>query len=434
MLTNKISNLCQNLLNIIISIIPLSIILGSLAININVVLICLLGIVTYKSRIFKMEHRIFLYLIYSFFFYLILITLFKNLPNLHVAPRYETHIFKSFFFLRYLILFLVINRHITDGNFNTKLFFISCAFFVFLVAIDILVQVSFGVNMLGYPITEGRPSGLFGSENIAGGYLQKFSLFFIFFVLSYFTPKKTLYKILPFIFFMVPIILTVNRMSTVIYVTSVFLFLLIEKKLKEILITFLISLVVLFSVIKFTPVHSVYRLDTAIKVFYKTSVDIFFNAPKLFWSNTWKEDERLTPGNNGYVLHFNSGAQVWKKNKIYGGGIKSFQLNCEFIKNQTCNSHPHNYILEILTDTGIVGLVLIYSIFFLSLISYFKFYINKFNSELRFISMPFFLITFFEFFPLRSSGSFWTTNNAVVIFLMLAFLINVSKLKSFNNK
>jgi len=193
-------------------------------------------------------------------------------------------------------------------------------------------------------------------------------------------------------------------------------------------------LVVLFSIIKFTPVHSVYRLDTAIKVFYKTSVDIFFNAPKLFWSNTWKEDERLTPGNNGYVLHFNSGAQVWKKNKIYGGGIKSFQLNCEFIKNQTCNSHPHNYILEILTDTGIVGLVLIYSIFFLSLISYFKFYINKFNSELRFISMPFFLITFFEFFPLRSSGSFWTTNNAVVIFLMLAFLINVSKLKSFNNK
>ena len=70
MLTNKISNLCQNLLNIIISIIPLSIILGSLAININVVLICLLGIVTYKSRIFKMEHRIFLYLIYSFFFLL----------------------------------------------------------------------------------------------------------------------------------------------------------------------------------------------------------------------------------------------------------------------------------------------------------------------------------------------------------------------------
>ena len=70
MLTNKISNLCQNLLNIIISIIPLSIILGSLAININVVLICLLGIVTYKSRIFKMEHRIFLYLIYFFFFLL----------------------------------------------------------------------------------------------------------------------------------------------------------------------------------------------------------------------------------------------------------------------------------------------------------------------------------------------------------------------------
>ena len=261
MLTNKILNLRPKLLNIIISIIPLSLILGNLATNINIVLICLLGIITYKFKIFKMEQKIYLYLLFSFFIYAILITLFNNLPNLYINERYKVHIFKSFFFLRYLILFLVINRHIDEGNFNTKLFFGSCSFFVFSLAVDILIQVSFGKNLLGLPVTEGRPSGFFGSENIAGSYLQKFSFFFIFFLFSYLPTKKTFYKILPFIFFLFPIILTVNRMSAVLYIASVLIFFLIEKKFKEILIFFLLLLVVVSATVKYSPVHSVYRFE-----------------------------------------------------------------------------------------------------------------------------------------------------------------------------
>ena len=43
-------------------------------------------------------------------------------------------------------------------------------------------------------------------------------------------------------------------------------------------------------------------------------------------------------------------------NKYIGGGIKSFRHNCPkrkiLIHNErtTCNMHPHNYYLEILTD------------------------------------------------------------------------------------
>ena len=137
--------------------------------------------------------------------------------------------------------------------------------------------------------------------------------------------------------------------------------------------------------------------------------------------------EMIDMGASGYLVHFNSGVQIWKKNKIFGKGLKSFRLNCTYGNNQTCNTHPHNYIIELLLDVGIVGLTLIYLIFIFSVFNFFNFY--KHNSNLKLLSFPFFLIVVLEFFPLRSSGSFFTTSNATVIFFMLAVVVGLSSSK-----
>ena len=78
-------------------------------------------------------------------------------------------------------------------------------------------------------------------------------------------------------------------------------------------------------------------------------------------------------------------------------------------------------------DTGLIGLILIYLIFFFSINKFIKFYFSKKYKEIKFIVLPFFLVIFFEFFPIRSTGSFFTTSNAVVIFLFLSFFINYKK-------
>ena len=44
-----------NLLNVLILLVPLSLIIGNLAVNLNVVLICLVGIVIYGSNVFKIK-------------------------------------------------------------------------------------------------------------------------------------------------------------------------------------------------------------------------------------------------------------------------------------------------------------------------------------------------------------------------------------------
>ena len=135
MLTNINIFSKKSLLNILISLIPLSLIVGNLIINLNIVLICLLGLIIYRFEIFRLNKKKYQYLIYSFFLYLIFITFFRNFPNLDLNVLFKDHIIKSFLFLRFFIFFLVINKIVEEGSFNTKLFFISSAFFSFIVAV-----------------------------------------------------------------------------------------------------------------------------------------------------------------------------------------------------------------------------------------------------------------------------------------------------------
>ena len=149
----------------------------------------------------------------------------------------------------------------------------------------------------------------------------------------------------------------------------------------------------------------------------------------ICWARSFK-DESIN-FRSGYLIHFNSGIQIWKENKIFGKGLKSFPLNCKYGDNQTCNTHPHNYIIEIMLDTGLVGLILIYSVFLISLMNFLKFYFLKYNERIKLLTLPFFLIIFFEFFPFRSTGSFFTTSVSTIIFLFLDFFLKLKKIKNF---
>ena len=98
---------------------------------------------------------------------------------------------------------------------------------------------------------------------------------------------------------------------------------------------------------------------------------------------------------------------------------------CKINKFELCNTHPHNQTIEILTDTGLIGFFLIYSIIIVVLFQNYKVITKKEDlfSNIKF--MPFFIILFFEFFPMRSSGSFFTTNNSTIIFLMLGLIFSI---------
>lgn len=419
----KLNNLI--ILNLFISTLPLSLILGNLATNFNIILICLFGVTNYGNKLFLIKNRTYQFLIYSFFLYLILTTAINNLPLVNIDNLYKDHLIKSFFYLRYLLLFLIINKLLENNEFNTRIFFISCSFFGFVVSVDTAIQYIFKKNLIGYPLYNGlRATSFFKEELVVGGYIQKFIIFFIFYLVS--LKKNIKYNkitiIILFAIFSIPIFFSLNRMPLVLYVMAFILYFVLEKKFKEILLilTLLISISIL--VVNFFDNK---RVKSDFLKFKSEISSIVKNSPKLFFEINNNYHEK-----SSYLRHFNTGVKIWKENKIFGNGLKSFRLKCTYEQNQTCNSHPHNYFIELLVDVGLVGLSFIYLIFFIGAFNFIRNYYAQTNAQIKIIQVVFFLLIFLEFFPFRSSGSFFTTSVSTFVFLILPIFLNIEKIKS----
>ena len=144
-----------------------------------------------------------------------------------------------------------------------------------------------------------------------------------------------------------------------------------------------------------------------------------------------------------YAKEFATFYDTWLLNKYIGGGIKNFRYYCHVRKptneiNSTfiCNMHPHNYYLEILTETGLLGLIIILVIFFqIFYLTFYKkyFLISKLKNNNTII--PFIFLFIAEIFPIKSTGSFFTTGNTTYLFLIISVLIGLSlKENSIENK
>ena len=76
-------------------------------------------------------------------------------------------------------------------------------------------------------------------------------------------------------------------------------------------------------------------------------------------------------GDQYYNPHLNlvrQSLKIYQNNKLFGTGIKTFRVTCSLDDNKVifrnkkynsnfCSNHPHNYYLEILSETGIIGLM-----------------------------------------------------------------------------
>ena len=97
-------------------------------------------------------------------------------------------------------------------------------------------------------------------------------------------------------------------------------------------------------------------------------------------------------------------------------------------------THPHNYYFEILTEIGVVGLVvtlIIASLFIVFLFKNLKFF--KENNIESFILLAATISLFLEVFPFKSSGSVFSTNDAAYIILIASIILSYNKKTPKNN-
>tara|TARA_B100000035_G_C21008452_1_gene558458 strand:- start:456 stop:1772 length:1317 start_codon:yes stop_codon:yes gene_type:complete len=416
----------KNLLSLVLALFPISFIAGNMIININIILLLLLTLFFYKSEIFKINYFLLDKLIISYFI-LIIFTGFYNhyfysLENIKsfVAPPE-----KSLLFLRYLALYLFLRFLVEKKLINLKFFFISCTFATVFVSLDIFYQYYNGKDIFGFEtIGDGRKlGGPFGDELIAGGFIQKFALF-SFFLLPIFFPNYS-YKIskflvpLLFLIFMFGVMLSGNRMPMILFILTVFLIVLFQKQTRKFFIPFLIIFLFSFFLL--------FNFNEQVRTNLKT-----FNVQLIKMKSLIVNKDFYNYNNTTYLREFSTFYETWLMNKYIGGGIKNFRFYChhrpKVDKNSKfiCNMHPHNYYLEILTETGILGFIIILSIFGNALyLSFFKKYFTSSSLRHNNVIIPFIFLFIAEIFPVKSTGSFFTTGNSTYLFLIIGIMIGL---------
>ncbi len=441
--SDKVNNYKFYIINVLFALFPISFVLGNSYINLNIVLFTLCTLFFYGKELNKLKLNTFDKILIFFFFYsfvVLLIKFFQSKSGGLVFP--SVIIDKTFFYTRFLFLYISLRMLMNIDILKINWFFSTCAFISIFVCVDIFIQYFFGADIFGIkPIMPNKLSGPFGEELIAGGFIQRFSLFALFlpFILS---QKRKLNKILIQLFlvfiFLTGIILSGNRMPFILYVLALFLFFLLDVDFrKKILVVFLFFITILVLLL-FNNKTLTYNMAN----FYKSGedlIDVFFINKIDLWKK--QPDNKLTEHVEGshpihvkiltrpYVMEFYCFNYIWKKNIFLGGGIRSYRTHAV-----PCNTHPHNYYFEILDDLGLFGFFIIIILFFNALYKVLsrnrnKTFLNDYTFNTQTLNnakiIPFFLIFLTELFPIRSSGSFFTTNNAAYIFIILALLISL---------
>ncbi len=409
-----------NIISVLIALIPLSFILGNPAININIVLIIIYGLFANRMSVFKIKYLFFDKLIFGFF----LISVLSFLINSFESQKIEEYYFlKTFTFLRYLLLYCVLRFYFDMKKIDFSLFLISCSILVSFVCLDLFYQLLFGQDIFGHPIKHYKLSGPFGEELIAGSYLQRFAPFLFISIIIFF--KKQFIRngiVLASIIIVFGALLTSgNRMPTLLFLLMLFLASLrLVQFRKYFLVACTIVPLVAFSLAKSSEkvLHGITGLYSQLE-----------NISYIYLFNPEKFDPNEVPEQ---IFHFKSGIDTWSLNKLTGGGIKSFRFNCWTAQEKingtwSCDTHPHNYYLEILSDLGLLGITVPLTIFILLILSFKD--RNFFNRDDYFniiFSTCLFLL-FVEFFPIKSSGSFFSTFNAAYIFILLSIFVSFYK-------
>ena len=432
-LISKFKPLKNSYFNLLLSLMPLSFIAGNMIININTILIILSTLILFRGDIFKTKFFLIDKIIFIFFGFVIFTAFFNDifyLNKLSWGTAYATTL-RSFLFLKYLLLYISIKFLIEKDYINFKLFFISCSLASLFVCFDIIYQFSFGKDIFGYKAIPGfrKLGGPFGDELIAGGYIQRFSIFSFFLIpLFYknFSPKilKFLVPIL-LIIILFGLILSGNRMPLLLFILLVSLIVIFNKQTRKYFISFASILLIIFSL--------AFTFNQKVKNNFNSFYGQISNMAKILINKDFDNNS------SQYLKEFASFYDTWLLNKYIGGGIKSFRYYCHVRPNIdknskfVCNMHPHNYYLEILTETGLIGFFIISIIFILILYkTFYKKYFDS-NSSLTYnnISIPFIFLFFVEIFPLKSTGSFFTTGNATYIFLIMAILVGFAYKEKF---
>ena len=410
---NKINN--YFFLDKLIYLLPISMILGNAAININ----CLIIIILFLINVFLKKN----FIISNEFKNYFLLTLFLIffIFNIYFSVDQKASLVSFIGIIKYMLIVLAFLYCCENINFFVHKFSKFTLFVLILVSFDTLFQFIYSVDIFGYEVMDAhgrRLSGPFGDETIVGSYLGKFVMV----SLLYFNREKKFYATFYLIFIVGIVFLSNERAASIMCLASIFLYFLLTPyfnfKVKLLNVSALVLVIAtLFSLNAQLKDHFIKRSFQQFGIMGNVAKGDY--AHKSFWDSRWG-------------AHFLTAIEINKNNKILGSGLHTYRVECldkkyEKINSvrfmERCNTHPHNIYLEVFSELGSLFFIflIIFNIYFVFKLFKIYFFNKEYQQEAAIIISLYFML----FFPIQTTGSLFSTWVGVIYWLNIALCLNL---------
>ena len=235
-----------------------------------------------------------------------------------------------------------------DKNFTTYIYYSLVLCFSSLV-IDGYYQFFNGENIFGLKLYGSRISSFFGNEAIMGSYLSRlFPLLFALFLIK----RKHKFEVyfIGLLFILVDILIFMSGERAAFFylnLSTIFIIILIKEFQKFRLVTFIIAVVCIF----FLSLNASKLTERMFKTPAKNmGIVKSSSVPTIF-----------TPAHDSLIR---TAYNMFKDKPIMGHGPKMFRVKCVDKKYaigiSPCMSHPHNFYIQLLAETGIIGFLFLF--------------------------------------------------------------------------
>jgi len=419
---------------LLISLIPLSLITGPAVPDISVIVSCILFIYfIFKKKITNISNN---FIFYSIFFWISLIIL--NLISINIYKSTS----ESFIFLRLLLIPIIMYFWLFKSNKQ-----IQFVLFVIFIANSIIIIDSL-YQFLNYDPLEGfgkdiffRKAEIYGRlsgpflDMVPGSYISKFFIFgFIFLILTIKDKKVLFFSSIIYISLCGLItFISGERMALATFILAILLMFILIKEYRLIFATSFIFFI--FSSFMIFKNHDHYQnytileskathLGLTIKKFKEDCVleekcsRIIKVQPKI---DVVLKDFSKSAYYDAYSLAF----EMFKSYPLTGIGMNNFKYGCLFkkeYKKETCWSHPHNFYLQSLTETGLIG----FSLFLIYIFIVFKICLLNYNNS-RFSKYSFVALIVI-FWPIMSTGSLLKNWHGIETFFIIGLCMTITNI------
>jgi O-antigen ligase len=275
--------------------------------------------------------------------------------------------------------------------------------------VDGYIQFLTGTNILGLPKAGDRISSFFGDELIMGSYLSRlFPLLFALFIVKEKKKLELYFMILFFILLSGLVLISGERAAFAFYCLS-FLFILIFMK----------------GYAKFRIAVSVGSAIVIIII-----ISIFDQVKNRMVTNPTSTITKsiFTPAHDSLV---STAYNMFLDKPILGHGPKMFRVICKDEKYATgitpCMTHPHNFYVQLLAETGIIGFSFLFSVFAYVLYCAYRQFKSMVLRQKRYLTdyqVCLFAGILTTVWPLTTNGNFFNNWLMIVYSLPVGFYLH----------